>query len=208
MGKTTFRSRMITEKAEGIVLRSLEYRDRQRIITLFTKEEGIISLIVKHISSKRSTMLALTTPFTRGEYLYRRGRSELMPLEDATLLDEHLELRNRFESLQAAGELVQAILASQMPGKAAPILYGLFSAYLKQIAHFPKPDSAICSFLLKILKHEGLIAWDHLSAFRQEEQEIVKQLLIISSFNQLREHSIPSDFSTKIRSYFKTTLTH
>ena len=199
---------MIAEKAEGIVLRSLEYKDQQRIITLFTKEEGIISLIVKRISSRRSNLLALTTPFTRGEYLYRKGRSELMPFEDATLLDEHLELRNRFESLQAGGELIQAISASQMPGKAAPILYSLFNAYLKQIPHFPEPDTAICSFLLKLLKHEGLIAWDHLSPFKEEEWELVKQLLMITSFNQLREYKLPPSFSDKVRSTFKSNITN
>ena len=74
------------------------------------------------------------------------------------MIDEHLILRNKLSSLQAAGQLAQAILHSQLPGKPTPQLYLLFRAYFKQIHAFEDPANLIVSFKLKLLKHEGLMA--------------------------------------------------
>lgn len=146
------------EKAQGVVLRAFDYKDRQRIITLFTQEAGVISLIIKGISKKSYRTLALSTPLSEVEVLFTKGRSELFRFVDGTLLNEHLFLRQQYAFLQTAGVLAQAILQSQLPGKPSPALYQLFLAFLKQVPNFKNPLALLCSFRLKLLKHEGLIA--------------------------------------------------
>ncbi|SRR5581483_3103252 len=147
---------MQTEKIEGIVLRSQDYKESHRIITLFTPE-GLVSLIVRGISRKNTRLLTLTTPFCNAEYHFRKGRGELLSFHDGTLLDDHLTLRHSLKSLQLAGSLASAILASQMPGKPAPALYLLYKAYHKQASHFKDSDTLLASFYLKLLKYEGLL---------------------------------------------------
>lgn len=39
------------EKVEAIVLKSIPFQEKNRILTIFSKEEGLLSLIVKKISS-------------------------------------------------------------------------------------------------------------------------------------------------------------
>src|SRR5579862_3366288 len=148
---------MHEEKTEGIVLRSQDYNERHRIITLFSPL-GLISLIVKNISRKNASLLTLTTPFSHGEYLYSQGRSDLFKYHDGSLLDDHLGLRQNLKSLQAAGVLANAILTSQMAGKPAPALFALYKSYHKQVCHFDDPSPLIASFILKLLKHEGLLS--------------------------------------------------
>jgi DNA repair protein RecO (recombination protein O) len=148
---------MTSEKTEGIVLRSLDYQDHQRILTVFTESHGMISLITKNISQRHPSFLTITTPFCQAEFLYVKKQSDLYRLRDSTVLDEHLSLRNQFAYLQTAGCLVQALLQSQLPGKPAPQLYTLFSSYLKHIPSNENPYSITASFLLKILHHEGLV---------------------------------------------------
>jgi DNA repair protein RecO (recombination protein O) len=148
---------MQEEKTEGIVLRSQDYKERHRIITLFSPQ-GLISLIVKNISRKNARLLSLTTPFSHGEYVYQYGKSDLFNYCDGTLLDDHLHLRQSLKSLKAAGTLANAILASQMAGKPAPALFALYRSYHKQIRHFDEPAPLLASFFLKLLKHEGLIS--------------------------------------------------
>lgn len=147
---------MHEEKIEGIVLRSQDYKESQRIITLFTPD-GLISLIVRSISRKNSRLLSLTTPFCNAEYLFRKGRSELFSFHDGSVLDDHFSLRNSLKSLQLAGSLANAILSSQMTGKPAPALYVLYKAYHKQASHFKDPEVLLASFYLKLLKYEGLL---------------------------------------------------
>ncbi len=148
---------MQEEKTEGIVLRSQDYNERHRIITLFSPL-GLISLIVKNISRKNARLLTLTTPFSHGEYLYSEGRSDLFKYHDGSLLDDHLDLRQNLKSLQTAGALANAILASQMAGKPAPALFALYKTYHKQVCNFDDPAPLVASFTLKLLKHEGLLS--------------------------------------------------
>lgn len=142
---------------EGLVLRTVEYKQRQRIITLFTKNHGLIHLIVKKISRKKSDLLSLTTPFSIGEFQYIMYRSDLYSLEDAMVKNANLELRKSLSHLEAAAQLTNAVLASQMPGKSSPLLYHLITCYLKQAPLFENPSLLTGSFLLKLLKHEGLL---------------------------------------------------
>jgi len=146
------------EKTEGIVLRSFDYKDHKRIITVFSQECGLISLITRKIAKNNYRFLSLTTPFSQIEVVFKRGRSELFQLIDGTVLQEHLQLRERYLFLQTAGQLAQAIIRSQMPGKSTPALYLLFRSFLKQIPTFPDLPLLLSAFYLKLLRHEGLIA--------------------------------------------------
>lgn len=145
------------ERTQGIVLRSLDYRENQRIITLFTPL-GLISLIVKRIQRRSSHLLTLTTLFCEGEFLFKKGRSDLYAFLDGSVLDVHLPLRDQLASLKAAGSLGQALLASQFAGRVSPALYQLFRCYLRQIPAFAPPGALIASFQLKLLAHDGLLS--------------------------------------------------
>ena len=105
------------EKHEGLVLRSLDYKDRQKIITLFTPTLGLISLIVKGITRKKTHLLTLTSPFTQGEYLFTIHRSDLYPFRDGTPLHTHHFLREQLSHIQAATTFAKALLSSQPPSK-------------------------------------------------------------------------------------------
>jgi DNA repair protein RecO len=146
------------QESEGLVLRAIEYKQQQKILTLLTRNQGIIHLIAKGINQKKSHLFSLTTPFSIGEFHYTIHRSELYSLRDATLKNAHLELRTNLSYLQAAGQICNALIASQLPGKSAPLLYKLALSYLEQIPLFEDLSSLIPSFLLKILKHEGLLS--------------------------------------------------
>lgn len=225
---------MHEEKTEGIVLRAQDYKERHRIITLFTPE-GLLSLIVRGISRKNTRLLSLTTPFCHGEYLFRRERSELLPFRDGNPIDEHLILRQSLKSLQAAGALASAILSSQMPGKPSPALYLLYKLYHRQVPHFPDPDVLVASFYLKLLKHEGLLTLtshcvecdsaparhisqgesycpthDPLQAqrFSLTEWETLLFLDNAQHFSSLRPLNLPPQFLSKVHTLFLSCISH
>lgn len=223
---------MHEEKTEGIVLRSQDYKERHRIITLFSPH-GLISLIVPSISRKNARLLTLTTPFTHGEYIFRRGRSDLLRFHDGTLISDHLCLRQNLKSLQAAGALASAILSSQMADKPAPALFALYKSYHGQVASFDDPAPLLASFYLKLLKHEGLLSISPFCAscdtsahtlhdgesfcrphsphdalpFSPAEWETLLALDNAMQFSALRSLSLPPAFSQKIHTIFHSRLT-
>jgi len=148
---------MKENKSEGIVLKSFAYKETERILHLFTPDQGIIHLIAKHLSPKKPQRVNLTTPLCRGQYVYRKGKSDLYTLIDGSILNLHLPLRQSLKELTLGGKMLQAIHDTQLPEKPAPKLYELLAAYLKKLPL--APETLWASFQLKLLKHEGFISF-------------------------------------------------
>ena len=149
---------MAAQKEEGIVLKSTNYQESSRILSLFTKNSGIISVIVKRLNPKKSTLINLTTPLCRAEFIYRKGKSSLYTYIDGSILDLHLPLRQSYIHLTTASNLLKLVSSSQFPEKPAPHLYQLLSLFLKKIPLFTDPSVLFSTFQLKLLKFEGLLS--------------------------------------------------
>lgn len=147
---------------EGIVLKCMPFKEYDKIITLFTPEEGLLNLFVKGSRRSLLELIALTTPFTAAEYLYSKGNSTLGRFQEGALLNQHLKLRDSFSCLQAAEQLSCAISTSQWPGKPSPQLYMLFRLFLEKLPLVSFPSSLVAAFLLKILKADGSLQSDPL----------------------------------------------
>lgn len=220
---------MHEERTQGIVLRSLDYKDSQRIITAFTPI-GLISIIVKGITRRGAPRLQLTSCFSEAEFVFKRGRSDLLSFLDGSMIDGHLSLRERLSSLQTAGHLAQVILSSQLDGKSSADLYQLFRFYLKQIPFFASPECLVSSFQLKLLAYEGLLALtpecnqcrekkaEFLSKgeslcnahpleegfqFSSDEWTLLLQLQQAKQFSALRTLLLPAHMHQKIDLFFK-----
>lgn len=149
---------MDEKRSEGVVLKATPYKENDRIITLFTPDQGVISLYVRGLSRSKPALVNLTTPLCHGEFIYRKGKSDLYRFVDGTIIDLHLPLRRSYQHLEFGGKMLQAILKSQLPGKAAEKLYALLLTYLKHLPTAEHPAVLWVSFLLKLLKHEGLLS--------------------------------------------------
>lgn len=147
---------MTEERTEGIILSSIPYLKGSRILKVFTRDAGLISVM----AGIRKHSAPLESPLTSFEVVYRKKNSDLYHLIDAKILDTGLDLRKSYDHLMAAGALAKSLLASQLPGRKAPILYELFHVYLRKIPLFEKPAILTASFQLKLLQHDGLL---HLS---------------------------------------------
>ena len=76
--------------SEGIVLNVVNYSDNDQVLTVFTRDHGVVKLIAKgnRKNSRRSSYRNTeVSPMTRGEFLYVQGNSELMKCEQIHLFD-------------------------------------------------------------------------------------------------------------------------
>lgn len=226
---------MQEESCEGIILRSVEYKEKERILTLFTKEKGLLSCIVKSISPKKYHLLAQTSLFCQADFLLRKTRSDLYTFIEAKIVEEHLFLRLDYSHICTAGDFTKAILHSQLPGKSSPLLFALLASFLKQIPLFSNPHPLIASYYLKILHHEGLLISKKSCSFCQQlpafflykgenfctrhkpysahfftekEWDLMEKLSHIRSFDALKDLPISEDLQKKIVQYSKEALQH
>lgn len=222
----------IEETQEGLVLRNLDYEERKRIITLFTPEKGLISLIVKNITRKKTHLLVLTAPLTHAEFTYSIRRSDLYTFYDGSVLNAHYPLRDKLSSIETAITFIKALLKTQLPGKQAPLLFHLTLTYLKYLPTFENPAPLLASFLLKLLKHEGHLSLKniccycekpsthlylgeplcsshapiHAHFFDIEEWELLNILTNAREISLLKDTRITPTLEQKIRKHFEEKI--
>lgn len=144
-------------KTQGIILKAVPYKDFHRIITLFTPDQGLVSLVVRGAFSPKKGSGGSTTPLTTVEVAYRQKDSSLHTCEQIDIVDLHLSLRQNLQALDAACGMLRAVMKSQLPDKEAPLLYQLLNFYITKLPHTLSPPTLTASFLLKTLRHEGLL---------------------------------------------------
>lgn len=141
--------------SEGIILSAIKYRDYDQISTLFTLEEGLIQLFIKRAYGKKEGYGTKCAPFVKAEHIYTKGRGDLYISHEISPLSFHLELRQTAERLAAAVALTQLVQQTQIPLKATPQLYHLFSHYLTALCTCDNPTHLTVSFRLKLMRHDG-----------------------------------------------------
>lgn len=172
------------EKAEGIVLRSQEFQEKKRIISLLTSSSGLIQLVVAGLSERRSHLFALTTPFTIGEYHYWEGRSNLYRFTEGTVLDEQLFLREKLAYLETAGAMAKWLLDYLLPNAPDLVPYLLLKSFIKQIPHFEEKKLLLATFFIKMLQHEGAL---DLQQFPATYHQQIIQLAEMRHFSALKQ---------------------
>lgn len=81
----------------GFVLREFPYKETSKIIEVFTKELGRISIIAKASMRKNSKTLSATQRFVKANYnLYRSGK-EFYAIRDASLVESFGKSKKNFD---------------------------------------------------------------------------------------------------------------
>ncbi|MBA3238619.1 MAG: DNA repair protein RecO [Parachlamydiaceae bacterium] len=150
---------MVYQKNEGIILHTIKYGEYDQILSVFTREEGLIKMIFRGAYAKKRAIGASTAPFTQSEFVYERRQSSLFVCHETALINAHLSLRKSLACIDAAYLLAKILLTSQAEQKSSPLLYDLFVCYLTRIPLSLSPAALVASFQMKFLRHEGLFGF-------------------------------------------------
>lgn len=192
----------------AIILRAIPFKDHQKILTAFSKELGIISIIIKGLSSKKNSKLHLCAPFCEVELVLSKNKGDIFTFHEGSVINLHLPLRDQLSCLHTASSMVNAILESQMPEKPAPLLYSLLSLSLEQIPKFLCQNTLLACFYLKVLKHEGLFCPEMTAnAISNKDKENLTTISSVKNFYVLREIRTSLEIIKKIELFFLRQVT-
>lgn len=213
------------ETQEGILLQSTPYLESRRIVKIFTKNNGLLSLI------GNSKKLSLTTPFCKAEWIYKQTPGDLFSLKEASLLNPYMNLRESYEKLKSAGSIANDLLRSQLAYKESSKLYSLLSACFEHLSY--NPTAIAQSFRLKLLRLDGLLhlqpfcmecekealdltegqstcsnhaAQGKRAGFTQTEWQQVLSLGLAKRFSDLKELLLSQELLKKLDSLFKERI--
>ena len=142
-------------KSNGIVLKSIDYNESDRLLTLFTAEKGKLTVGIRGVRKKGARLAFASQPFCFAEYILVQ-KGDKYTVKSAYLYDGFYPLRTdivRYYAASAALSVCQSLLGEEE--KADGTFVALLQA-LKTISYGEgDPAEPLTEFLLSALLTAG-----------------------------------------------------
>ncbi len=147
-----------TLETEAVILRSIRFGEADRILHLYTPNDGRVGAIAKGARKTKSRFGARLEPLSRGQFTLRHGKGDLMAVSGVETVDANGGLRSSADALDwsaRACDAVSRLLDGPDPHMSA---YNLLVNGLATVASDPSKatKAAQLSFRLKLLVAAGL----------------------------------------------------
>lgn len=151
---------------EGIILKTSSFEERSHLVTLFSKECGLIQIVTKSYSQKIQQSFS---PLLKVEAQVALSDKELWKCTHIMTTASYQALRLNLEKLKIASYLLKKLQRILPPKQPVEYLYTLLDSHLFAMGEYRSPYSVGASFLLKLYEHEGVL--------REKQDPLLKTLL-------------------------------
>jgi DNA repair protein RecO (recombination protein O) len=141
-------------KAEGIVLRTVDYGEGNKIITVFTKEMGKIGMVARGARKTKSKLGAVSQPFTVAHFIFYLGTG-LATISQGEIIESHSKIRNDLYKAAYAAYLLELTDRMTEEKQRIPALYEALCSILKQMEDGKDSEMLTRIFELKALSTFG-----------------------------------------------------
>jgi DNA repair protein RecO (recombination protein O) len=141
-------------KAEAVVIRSMDYGEGNKIITLYTKQWGKVSVMARGAKKMKSRHSAITQLFTYGEYTYYKTGS-MGNLNYGEIINSHHLLHENIHKTAYAAYILEMIDRMLIEQEGSSYLFEQLIAALDAIADDKDPQVITHLFEMKMLRFAG-----------------------------------------------------
>lgn len=142
------------QKVEAIVLRSMEYQETSKILTIFTREFGSLGVIVKGARKNRNKFGASLEPLAHiRAVVYKKETRDLQLLTDAELISSYPKIQRDFEKLFLSLSMLELVYFVTRHREQNELLFDLLLHALEAIEH------ATNSIVLLFYYFEARLIW-------------------------------------------------
>ena len=164
---------------EGFVLREFSYKESSKIIEIFSKDMGKISIIAKGVLNKKNPNLSSTQRFVKASYnLYKSGE-KFFGIRDASLLKSYSKSNKNFDIISFLfnnESFINGLLENLKKELMEVIFSDNLSLFKKSI------------FIQGVFTYTNLILSNNTSMSNEEKNKIMQEIVEIS--NLLAENSM------------------
>ena len=142
-------------RAEAIVLRHTDWGEADRLLTLYTREQGKVRAVAKGARKINSRKAGHLEPFTRVKLQLARGR-DLLIVTQAESVDAYQPLREDLTRMSAAAYIIE-LLDRFVPDEevSVPSLYRLLTETLARLSTEPDPWLPVRYYEMRLLDFLG-----------------------------------------------------
>lgn len=141
---------------EGIVIRSVDYGESNKIITLCTKSHGKIGVFVRSAKKIRSRHAAATQLFTYGEFVFSRGMGHLGTLHSCEIMGANQLVREQLHLVAYASYVAELVDKALHDEEAGGMMFEQLHAYLCAIVQGKDVQVTTHLFEMKLWQRIGV----------------------------------------------------
>lgn len=141
-------------KTEGVVIKSIDYGETNKIITLFTKTHGKVSVLAKGAKKPKSRFHAVTQMFSYGQYVFFLGK-EMGNLNHGEMEFSFKEIKQDIEKTAYAAYMAELLDKMTEPKETNSFLFEQLIAGLEQINEGKDEEMVAMLFEMKLLQVAG-----------------------------------------------------
>ena len=142
----------------GIVLKEMPLGEADKLLTVFSREEGRIAVVAKGAKKPGSRFLAAASVFAYSDMELVKGRS-MYVLRNAGIIHSFYGLREDYDVLTAASEAARItlkVIQDELPDPEALDLLLKTLSFLEQKKRSPRLMETV--FIIRLLSIQGMIA--------------------------------------------------
>ncbi|TCP32352.1 DNA replication and repair protein RecO [Scopulibacillus darangshiensis] len=145
------------EKAEGIVIKTINYGETNKIITVFTKEHGKVGLMARGAKKTKSRLSAASQLLFFGQFLYQKSKG-LGTLYQGETIEPLRNIKADIFKMAYAAYIVEVIDKLTEQNVRNPFLYDLLIRILTYIEEGVDPEVLTLIFDVKMMGPAGIEA--------------------------------------------------
>lgn len=146
---------ILMTKADGVIIRTTDYGENNKIITLYTAEFGKIGLMARGAKKPKSTLSSVSHVLFYGLCLFNKGRG-LGSLYQAETINPFRTMMSDIEKTGYAALIVELTDRLTEDGQPFPALYRLLRDTLLLIEKGTDPAVLAAIFSIKMMKVAGI----------------------------------------------------
>jgi DNA repair protein RecO (recombination protein O) len=145
----------LLQKVEGIVIRTTNYGETNKIITLLTREFGKVGVMARGAKKPKSRLTAVTQLFTYGQFLIQKGKG-LGTLQQGEVVSTMRHIREDIILTAYAAYSVELTDKLTEEGAQNPFLFELLYQVLNFMNEGIDPEILTHIFEMKMLDVAGI----------------------------------------------------
>ena len=139
----------------GIVLRTADYKDYDKMLTLFSREHGKLSLMAAGSKSMKNPLYACAQPLCCGVFSYQEKNGRYF-LKQCEIKKKYYRLAEQYEAYLAASQIVALTEQALMDANALNELFVLTVNAIDALERQVVPEQAFYYFVLHLIDIFGL----------------------------------------------------
>ncbi|MEW5694164.1 MAG: DNA repair protein RecO [Candidatus Hydrogenedentota bacterium] len=143
-------------KSEGFVLRTQPYKEGDRLVTLYTLENGLLHCIAKGSRKLKSRTCSLLQPYYKNFFvLYRSPNRELFTITQASAINPHNALREDIKKYTIVCAMTEVLVNYLEAEEKDTFLYHLLEHCITRLEANDEPKTLFRIFEFRFIAHSG-----------------------------------------------------